>query len=251
MIDCSFETDKCGWIDTANWTRTSGGTPSSYTGPSSDHTTGSGYYIYTEATSRLNKLHRLESPLFSLQQDASLSFFYHMFGSDMWMGTLSIEANNDETGWSNLWSKTGDQGDAWRDAAVVLPASATQVRFNGETGPGFSSDMALDDVSFSQFVPPASPPSPPSPPPQRCDSYSAVKYVCSSNDGSGNHGFTGNNRTYLGTPGNSTGCRALCEEQSEVGCCEWRSSNHCNWKLNADRSYSPAHTDSTSFLCLW
>ena len=163
LLDCSFETDKCGWIDTANWTRTSGGTPSSYTGPSSDHTTGSGYYIYKEATSRLNKLHRLESPLFSLQQDASLFFFYHMFGSDMWMGTLSIEANNDETGWSNLWSKTGDLSaeNPGRAAAVVLPASTTQVRFNGETGPGYQSDMALDDISFSQFVPPSLPPYPP------------------------------------------------------------------------------------------
>ena len=257
QLGCDFEVDTCAWNDTAPdgyfWTRRSGPAPYSYaTGPSGDHTTGSGFYLFTRAYhngARYNKLHRLESPLFSLQQDATLSFAYHMYGSSM--GTLSVEAHVDGSGWSPLWSKTGDQGDAWRDAAVVLPASATQVRFNGETGPGFSSDMALDDVSFSQFVPPASPPSPPSPPPQRCDSYSAVKYVCSSNDGSGNHGFTGNNRTYLGTPGNSTGCRALCEEQSEVGCCEWRSSNHCNWKLNADRSYSPAHTDSTSFLCLW
>ena len=41
-------------------------------------------------------------------------------------------------------------------ASVVLPASTTQVRFNGLTGPGYKSDMALDDISFS-FAPSGSP----------------------------------------------------------------------------------------------
>ncbi|EOD11350.1 hypothetical protein EMIHUDRAFT_214682, partial [Emiliania huxleyi CCMP1516] len=169
-LTCDFEVDACAWTDTAPdgypWTRTSGSPPSSPdTGPSGDHTTGSGYYLFTEASSpRFSKLHRLESPLFSLERDATLSFFYHMLGSQM--GTLSVEANDDETGWSTLWSRTGNQGDSWLDAAVVLPASTTRVRFNGRTGSGFTSDMALDDVSFSQFVS-FSPSSPqlPSPPP--------------------------------------------------------------------------------------
>ena len=82
QLGCDFEVDTCVWIDTApdgyTWTRRSGGTPSYGTGPSGDHTTGSGYYLYTEASSHYNKLHRLESPLFSLQQDATLSFFYHI-----------------------------------------------------------------------------------------------------------------------------------------------------------------------------
>lgn len=42
---------------------------------------------------------------------------------------------------------------------------------------------------------------------------------------------------------------ALCEAQSEAGCCEWRSTNHCNWKRNARLFYSAGHTDTTSFLC--
>ncbi|EOD06917.1 hypothetical protein EMIHUDRAFT_218624 [Emiliania huxleyi CCMP1516] len=136
--------------------KTSGGTPSSSTGPSGDHTTGSGYYLFTEASGIYDTLHQLESPLFSLQQDATLSFFYHMYGSNM--GTLSIEANGTETGWSTLWGRTGDQGNSWLEAVVILPASTTKVRFNGRTGPGWRSDMALDDVSFSQFTPPSPPP---------------------------------------------------------------------------------------------
>ena len=87
QLSCDFKVDTCAWIDTTpdgySWTRGSGGTSSSDTGPSGDHPTGSGYYLYTGAsgvgyTGGSNKLHQLESPLFSLQQDATLSFFYHM-----------------------------------------------------------------------------------------------------------------------------------------------------------------------------
>ncbi|EOD37640.1 hypothetical protein EMIHUDRAFT_225203 [Emiliania huxleyi CCMP1516] len=128
------------------------GTPTLDTGPSGDHTTGSGSYLFTEASGIYNALHQLESPLFSLQQDAALSFtfFYHMYAEkDSYfssMGTLSVEVNNNETGWSTLWSGTGPVASDWRNAAVVLPASATRVRINGLTGPSFESDMALDDL---------------------------------------------------------------------------------------------------------
>ena len=47
-------------------------------------------------------------------------FFYHMLGSNM--GTLSVEAYNNETGWSALWNRTGSRGVDWLGAAVVLPA---------------------------------------------------------------------------------------------------------------------------------
>ena len=64
QLGCDFEVDTCACSDTAQdwyfWTRTSGGTPSYGTGPSGDHTTGSGYYLYTEASYGGNdKLHQL------------------------------------------------------------------------------------------------------------------------------------------------------------------------------------------------
>ena len=163
QLTCDFERGTCGWKDTAPWTtrtssypwtRTSGGTPSIFTGPSGDHTTGSGYYLYTEASGIHSKVHRLESPHFSLQQDATLSFYYHMHDdTGLNMGTLSVEAFERANGWLTLWSQSGHQADSWLHKTVVLPASTIQVRFSGLTGPGFSSDMALDDVSFGQFEP--------------------------------------------------------------------------------------------------
>ena len=44
--DCNFDTSTCGFIQATNddfdWTRRKGHTPSTGTGPSSDHTSGSG-----------------------------------------------------------------------------------------------------------------------------------------------------------------------------------------------------------------
>lgn len=49
-LDCTFDTDLCGWVqdksDNFDWTKRSGTTSSTGTGPANDHTTNtpSGYY---------------------------------------------------------------------------------------------------------------------------------------------------------------------------------------------------------------
>ena len=52
LLTCDFDTSTCGfnYMTDYDWTPLSGGTPSSSTGPSSDHTSGSGYYMYIEAS---------------------------------------------------------------------------------------------------------------------------------------------------------------------------------------------------------
>ncbi len=73
--------------DDFDWARDSGGTPSSGTGPSVDHTLGTaaGYYLYTEASNpnNPNMTALLESSCitgFSGYSDAEISFWYHMLG---------------------------------------------------------------------------------------------------------------------------------------------------------------------------
>ena len=63
------------------WTLTTGSTPSDSTGPSSDHTTGNGYYIFAEASKRVNgESARIKTPTIpgSANKCVHLSFWYLM-----------------------------------------------------------------------------------------------------------------------------------------------------------------------------
>jgi hypothetical protein len=95
---CTFEDGLCGWIDAPNgimddfdWQIGSGSTPTSSTGPSVDHTTGTstGHYLYIETSDILNKSSkaRLVSENYNPGQYC-MSFWYHLFGRDI--GTLNI-----------------------------------------------------------------------------------------------------------------------------------------------------------------
>ena len=145
--------------DDFDWARDSGGTPSSGTGPSVDHTTGtsSGFYLYTEASdpNYPNMTALLESSCitnFTGFSDAEVSFYYHMLGSAM--GTLYVDVATDcsAPSWTNVFSVSGDQGDIWHAANVDLAAyigGEIELRFRGVTGGGYQSDIAIDDVEVT------------------------------------------------------------------------------------------------------
>lgn len=137
----------------AYWMARSVATTSSNTGPASD-ASGSGMYLYTEASSCFNTYLGLRSPIFDFSGISApeLRFQYHMWGSDM--GTLSVEVSTDGgSSWSApIWSLSGDQGNAWQSATVDLSAyggsSSVMLRFSGTTGADFQSDIALDEVEI-------------------------------------------------------------------------------------------------------
>ena len=138
--------------DDLDWTRDASGTPSSSTGPSS--ATEGSYYMYVESSSPNypSKTTVLNGPCVDLSAEtgATFGFAYHMYGSSM--GSLSFEASTDGVSWNSLWSRSGDQGNAWSNANVDLGpyAGATvQVRFVGVTGSSYRSDMAIDNISIS------------------------------------------------------------------------------------------------------
>lgn len=110
---CTFEDVYiCNYIqdltDNFNWTRKSGSTTSSGTGPSADHTygTAAGHYMYIEASApaRPGQLARLFTPVYpAVNQDQCLQFYYHMYGNQI--GRLSVKVS----GWLikyNLQSKS-------------------------------------------------------------------------------------------------------------------------------------------------
>lgn len=107
-IDCDFDTDFCSFNNSCSykWTRLSGSTPSVGTGPSSDHTSGSGYYAYVESS---YPNYPFKGPYcLDIAFDVGINnavFYYHLYGSDI--GTLNLEASTDGSSWSTVWTKTG------------------------------------------------------------------------------------------------------------------------------------------------
>ena len=158
VLISDFEADFGDWTNVAydssvDWTLRGGSTPSTNTGPSSANE--GTQYIYTEASSNYNKTFVIESvDLLAGVQQLGISFDYHMYGSDM--GTLSLEISTDGGGtWvaGPLWSKSGDQGNGWLSDNVNIcilgyQTGTVRLRFVGVTGPGFGSDMALDNVQI-------------------------------------------------------------------------------------------------------
>ena len=111
--------------------------PSGFTGAQSDHTTGTGKYMYTNftgfGTPPLNA--RFESPEISLVGSTSpeLIFWYHMFGSGI--GDLKAQVNAGN-GWINLQTITGQQQtsstSSWTSSTLSLSAyvgDTVRVRF--------------------------------------------------------------------------------------------------------------------------
>lgn len=152
----SFESGE-GWTqgtgDDMDWTRRSGTTPSSGTGPSAaDDGT---FYMYMEASSPNypSKNATFESPCYDLTgvTNPEFSFSYHMLGSAV--GTLALQASTDGTNWTSLWSQSGDQGSAWNAATIDLSAyssaSELRLRFSGTTGTSWQGDMCVDGMSLS------------------------------------------------------------------------------------------------------
>lgn len=154
----SFESNFGGWTqgsgDDFNWTRRSGSTPSSNTGPSSA-SAGSQYaYMESSAPNYSTKRALLVSPCFNLagQNQATFSFKYHMYGAAA-MGNLKVAVStNSGSSWTTVWTQSGNQGNAWQDASIDLSSyagSSVQLRFDGTTGTTWQGDMAIDAISLT------------------------------------------------------------------------------------------------------
>jgi len=139
------------------WQANKGASDGFQSGPSSDHTSGSGFYAYTvrqfgfgtTATST-----DLVTPLVSLDtlSNPELRFWYHMFGSDIDKLQISV---NDGSGWTLLNTITGQQQTtttaAWQERIVSLSAyvgDTIQVRFRGfrTSNFAFRVNISIDDI---------------------------------------------------------------------------------------------------------
>uniref|UniRef100_A0A3B4ASY6 MAM domain-containing protein n=1 Tax=Periophthalmus magnuspinnatus TaxID=409849 RepID=A0A3B4ASY6_9GOBI len=153
---CDFEQDLCGYTqdkeDRADWLRVRAVTPTYYTGPRGDHSTGVGYFVYIEASlMRPGHTARLLSPeLRGSSSPLCLLFHFHMYGSGT--GILRVLLRRrDQPKDSALWRRSGEQGVGWMRGAVDYHCDyAHQIVFEAIRGPSLRSDIALDDIEFKQ-----------------------------------------------------------------------------------------------------
>ena len=150
-----------GWTqvsgDDGDWYRDANGTPSNNTGPGS--AVEGSWYLFLEASTNgsagqigNNATAILESPCFDLSGEtaATFSFQNHMYGNNV--GSLTVQASNDGTTWTNLWTNSGNQGNQWNAIDVDLASYAggtVKIRLVGTTGNGWSSDIAIDDLAVT------------------------------------------------------------------------------------------------------
>ncbi|XP_068678144.1 MAM and LDL-receptor class A domain-containing protein 1-like isoform X2 [Montipora foliosa] len=175
--NCDFEDNNahfCKWAnirgDHFDWTRRKGRTPSVSTGPSFDHTKGSGkagYYIYTEAS---NPRRRGDIALLFVKLEGKsfcMRFWYHMFGREV--GSLKImritksltddkiPAFEDFKRTAKVeWEKSSDQGNRWVKVEQELLADSSAKRLSvhwigimGIIGDSYTGDIAMDDIEFT------------------------------------------------------------------------------------------------------
>ena len=137
------------------WEANSGSTGSFNTGPSGDHTSGSGQYMFTETSPSSPPTAVLTTPLVDVStlNVPYFEFFYHRYGSDM--GDLTVDVN-DGSGWTTIITLRGDDqqssGDPWKESGADISTfgDTVQVRFSSTRGGGFGGDGAIDDIAFKE-----------------------------------------------------------------------------------------------------
>ncbi len=155
--NAGFENTFDGWTQSASddfdWALNSGGTPSASTGPSA--AAQGTFYIYVEASSpnSPSKTTILNSPCYNFTgiTTPNVSFKYQMTGNAV--GSVRLEAKESSAStWSQVWSASGDQGAAWKDAAFTLTGlgnKTVQLRFVGTTGTSWQGDIAIDAFAIA------------------------------------------------------------------------------------------------------
>lgn len=126
------------------------------TGPAGD-VSGNGNYLFLQtlqASCQNGARAHLQSSCLVVDTSETvqchLSFHSHMWGAAM--GTLQVEASrNGGVTWDTLWALGGNQGRDWRKVFVDLAGyrgDTLQLRFAGTSGPGRTSQMALDEIEL-------------------------------------------------------------------------------------------------------
>ena len=145
--------------DDIDWRVLNGITPTSNTGPTGDHTTGtiSGNFLYIEPSGECyNKKAILNSPCVNLAglSNPGFTFWFNMYGEEM--GSLHVDIISNGVLMKDIIPPfTGNWGNEWHEAFIYLSEFSgenIQVRFRGYTSDGELGDIALDDFTVTEMT---------------------------------------------------------------------------------------------------
>ncbi|KAK7924991.1 hypothetical protein WMY93_007301 [Mugilogobius chulae] len=174
-LNCSFESGWCFWRrdpdQDQDWIRTRGERFPPETGPSVDHTTGTaqGFYVATlfSPGSWLKTFRILSLPLSPDSGASCLSFWYYMFGADVFV--LRVLLLRPQSPDLVLVQRLGDFGPSWYRGQVQIEPdwtwNHTQVAFEAQKQSGMLNDIALDDITLTSSPCGPAPPEPTNVPP--------------------------------------------------------------------------------------
>lgn len=137
------------------WEVISGQTPTTLTGPSADHTTGSGKYLFVESTNGVtNAMAYFTSACLDLTSYTlpRLTFWYHFYGADINKMYVEVLSNGS---WVKADSIVGQQQTAmaspWIKRAITLSQpNIDKIRFVAVRGAGGYGDLAIDDILIEE-----------------------------------------------------------------------------------------------------
>ncbi|XP_063422691.1 MAM and LDL-receptor class A domain-containing protein 1-like [Mytilus trossulus] len=127
--------------DDFNWLVHSGKTSSSNTGPLEAYK-GVHYLYFETSNGNEGSIARLVSRGFIFDSPGCLKFHYNMNGATI--GALNVYQGN-----RRIWRKTGNQGNHWQLAELVLQANScncSKIYFEAVHGTSHTGDIAIDNV---------------------------------------------------------------------------------------------------------
>ncbi|XP_034955642.1 MAM domain-containing protein 2 isoform X1 [Zootoca vivipara] len=154
--ECTFEQNECGFIqqnrNRSGWHKRRGQTPTSYTGPKGDHTSGVGHYMYIEASNMIygQKTQLVSRVLRRTVGHQCLTFFYHMYGSGTGLLNVYMKKHGDKDE-ILLWRRHGEQSITWLRGQIEYTCDKShQIIFEAVRGISVRSDIAIDDILFKR-----------------------------------------------------------------------------------------------------
>uniref|UniRef100_A0A8D0GXK5 Enteropeptidase n=1 Tax=Sphenodon punctatus TaxID=8508 RepID=A0A8D0GXK5_SPHPU len=157
-INCSFEDGFCYWIqdlqDDDEWERISGPTFPFMSGPDYDHTFGnlSGFYISTPTGpgSGQERVRIFSLPLVPDSDLLCLSFWYHMYGVNVYRLSINITYGHDME--KTIFQREGNYGNNWNYGQITLnETSDFMISFDAFKNRGLS-DITLDDIGLTRGI---------------------------------------------------------------------------------------------------